>query len=194
MQSIKGSILARKEILNQIHKAKSIDYKNKHRFYLPDEFIDSYMKAIKTAYQSGTYARMILAIFAVLARHSNKDGISYPSHETIMEKTCISNKNQLVAMLKIMREELKMFEYLQGKGKSPNVYKLIDIKFWTSASSIIPKVSSIKKQVSQYQAADTRRSSKELLYKEQENFLKLLPGPQYKLLCRSTTVDTTNHA
>jgi hypothetical protein len=181
MEKISKSISQKREILKQIHGAQVIDYKNNQRFYMPDEFVDVYIPILKKAY-GATIAHNIALIFMVLARRCDKDGVCYPSYQNIMAGTGISNRNQIRDALQIMNEDLKMFDYLPGKGKNSNMYKLRDIKFWTAASSINPKASSIKKPILQYHSFDTRRNCiKELLLKEQK-LLKLPAGPEYKLL------------
>ncbi len=181
MEKLTKILSERREILNQAHRAETIDYKNKRRFYLPDEFVDDYMAAIKTAC-GAKIAQRVALILMVLARRSDKDGVCYPSYDNIMLGTCISNRNQIRDTLRIMEDDLKMFDRIPGKGKAPNVYKLRDIKFWTAVSSINPKVSSIKTEGLQYHSFDTRRNCiKELLLKEQK-LLRLPAGPEYKLL------------
>lgn len=170
--AIKNSIARRRELLNSQFRFKTIDYKNKKRFYLPDELVEQYLPAIKKAY-SGILAKNVAMILMVLARHSDKNGVSYPSYGMIMQRAGISNRNQLHKILKIMQEELKMFEYYAGRGKTPNVYKLSDVKFWTPVDSIVPKITVSNPPLLQYHNSDTQRNCiKELRYKERENNLK----------------------
>ena len=181
MEKITRVIAQRREMLNEAHRAETIDYKSKQRFYLPDEFVDVYMQAIKKAC-GAKIAQRVALILMVLARRSDKGGVSYPSYENIMAGTGISNRNQIRDALRIMEDNLKMFDRIPGKGKAPNVYKLRDIKFWTAAYSIKPNSSSIKTPVLQYHSFDTRRNCIKELIKKELNLLKLPAGPEYKLL------------
>ncbi len=163
---IKSSIAQRRELINSQFHHKSVDFKSRQRFYLPDELVDEYLPAIKKAY-SGILAKNIAMILMVLARHSDKHGVSFPSYGMIMQRAGVSNRNQLHRILKIMQEELKMFEYYPGRGKTPNVYKLMDVKFWTALDSIIPKITVPNSPLLQYHNNDTQRNCiKELRYKD----------------------------
>lgn len=99
-------------------------------FIIPNIFSLYMIKEIRQVY-GHSMSHTIPRVLMVLAQHSNKEGVSWPSLKRIMELGAITNKNTLEKAIGIM-EDLMIVIRKSGGGRIPNIYQLIDGSHWRS--------------------------------------------------------------